>query len=118
MVATIAGPGAWLPTMARPAQGLACQATKERQPCPGARWRFMRAKANAEDNQKCLSYGAQPGTPAYVSCRAQLDSARTQASATICRCSTAGGACSRCSDLSNPPAGDDTRRALHVAGMS
>jgi hypothetical protein len=42
-----------------------------------------RAKANAEDNQKCLSYGAQPGSPAYVQCRAQLDSARTQADATV-----------------------------------
>jgi len=35
----------------------------------------------AEDNQKCVGYGAQPGTPAYVNCRAQLDSARTQARA-------------------------------------
>ena len=31
----------------------------------------------AEDNQKCIGYGAQAGSPAYVSCRAQLDSART-----------------------------------------
>jgi hypothetical protein len=29
---------------------------------------------------KCRSYGAVPGTPAYVNCRAQLDAA----AATIC----------------------------------
>lgn len=43
----------------------------------------FKARNNAEDNQKCLSYGAQPGSSAYVNCRAQLDSARTQADATI-----------------------------------
>jgi hypothetical protein len=36
---------------------------------------------NAEDDAKCLSYGARRGDPAYVQCRAQLDAARTQASA-------------------------------------
>jgi hypothetical protein len=39
------------------------------------------ARHNAEDNQKCLSYGAQIGSPAYVNCRAQSDSARTTADA-------------------------------------
>jgi hypothetical protein len=39
------------------------------------------AKHNAEDNQKCLGYGAQVGSSAYVNCRAQLDSARTTADA-------------------------------------
>ena len=39
------------------------------------------AERNAKDNQKCLGYGAQPGTDAYVNCRAQLDSARTTAAA-------------------------------------
>jgi hypothetical protein len=33
-------------------------------------------------NAKCQSYGAKPGDPAYVQCRAQLDAAATQASAT------------------------------------
>jgi hypothetical protein len=39
------------------------------------------AKNNAEDSRKCLGYGAQPGSPAYVNCRAQLDAARTTADA-------------------------------------
>jgi hypothetical protein len=30
------------------------------------------------DDGKCQSYGAKPGTPAYVQCRAQLDAARSQ----------------------------------------
>lgn len=32
-----------------------------------------------QDDAKCLSYGATRGDPAYVACRAQLDSARTVA---------------------------------------
>ena len=32
------------------------------------------------DDGKCRSYGANPGDPAYVQCRAQLDAARTVAS--------------------------------------
>jgi hypothetical protein len=39
------------------------------------------AAQNARDDQKCLSYGARPGTDAYVNCRAQLDGARTTAAA-------------------------------------
>jgi hypothetical protein len=39
------------------------------------------AEQNAKDDQKCLSYGARPGSDAYVNCRAQLDGARTTASA-------------------------------------
>ena len=39
------------------------------------------AARNAKDDQKCVSFGAQPGTDAYISCRAQLDSARTTAGA-------------------------------------
>lgn len=39
------------------------------------------AERNARDDQKCLGYGARPGTDAYVNCRAQLDSARTTATA-------------------------------------
>jgi hypothetical protein len=42
-----------------------------------------RAEIAAADDEKCRSYGAQPGAPAYVQCRAQLDAARTQARATI-----------------------------------
>jgi hypothetical protein len=39
------------------------------------------AKRAAEDDAKCVSYGAKPGDPAYVQCRTQLDAARTQANA-------------------------------------
>jgi len=42
-----------------------------------------RAELAAYDDEKCRSYGAQPGAPAYVQCRAQLDFARTQATATM-----------------------------------
>lgn len=31
------------------------------------------------DDKKCLSYGAKPGSDAYVACRAQLDAASKQA---------------------------------------
>ena len=41
------------------------------------------ARLAAIDDGKCQGYGAKPGTPAYVQCRAQLDAARTQAIATI-----------------------------------
>jgi hypothetical protein len=41
-----------------------------------------KARFAAIDDGKCQGYGAQPGTPAYVQCRAQLDAARTQAQAT------------------------------------
>jgi hypothetical protein len=34
------------------------------------------------DNDKCRSYGAEPGEPAYIQCRSQLDGARTVAEAT------------------------------------
>lgn len=39
------------------------------------------AERSAKDDQKCQSYGARPGTDAYINCRAQLDSARTTARA-------------------------------------
>jgi hypothetical protein len=42
----------------------------------------LAAQRAAEDDAKCQSYGAKPGDPAYVQCRAQLDAARTVASAT------------------------------------
>jgi hypothetical protein len=35
------------------------------------------------DDAKCKSYGATVGSPAYVQCRTQLDTARTQAAATV-----------------------------------
>lgn len=41
------------------------------------------AQMTALDDGKCQGYGAKPGTSIYVQCRAQLDSARTQADATI-----------------------------------
>ncbi len=37
----------------------------------------------AQDDGKCRSYGAQPGSVAYVQCRAQLDAAQTQATAAV-----------------------------------
>jgi hypothetical protein len=40
-----------------------------------------KARNNALDDQKCLGYGARPGTDAYVTCRAHLDGARTTAEA-------------------------------------
>ncbi len=36
----------------------------------------------ARDDAKCQGYGAAPVTSAYVTCRSQLDAARTQARAT------------------------------------
>jgi hypothetical protein len=39
------------------------------------------AAQNAKDDQKCLGYGARPGSDAYVTCRSQLDAARTAAAA-------------------------------------
>lgn len=41
------------------------------------------AANNAKDDQQCLSYGAKPGTDAYVNCRTQLESARRQANASV-----------------------------------
>jgi hypothetical protein len=41
----------------------------------------IEARNAAEDDAKCRSYGAKIGEPAYVQCRAQLDTARTQAGA-------------------------------------
>ena len=35
------------------------------------------------DSAKCRSYGAKEGDPAYVQCRAQLDAARTGATAAV-----------------------------------
>jgi hypothetical protein len=36
-----------------------------------------RAELAAADDEQCRTYGAQPGTSAYVGCRTQLDSGRT-----------------------------------------
>src|SRR5215469_16297244 len=47
--------------------------------CLGSEERI--AAQNAQDDQKCQSYGARQGTDAYVNCRAQLDSARRTAEA-------------------------------------
>lgn len=40
------------------------------------------AEQRVADDAKCQGYGAKPGEPPYVQCRAQLDAARTQATAT------------------------------------
>jgi hypothetical protein len=42
----------------------------------------MKAEWAAKDHARCTSYGAAKGSPAYVNCRAQLDSARGIAIAT------------------------------------
>jgi hypothetical protein len=39
------------------------------------------AAQNAKDDQKCLSFGARPGSDAYVNCCSQLAGARTTAAA-------------------------------------
>ena len=39
------------------------------------------AEFDAADRDKCISYGANPGTPAYTDCRLKLDSLRQQAAA-------------------------------------
>jgi hypothetical protein len=41
------------------------------------------AQERAEMDAQCKSYGAKPGTDAYVNCRAQLDAAHAQAAATM-----------------------------------
>jgi hypothetical protein len=40
------------------------------------------ARFVAIDDSECKSNGGQPGTPAYVQCRAQLDAARAQVNET------------------------------------
>lgn len=34
------------------------------------------AQFEAADNEKCISYGTSPGTPAYTDCRMKLDKLR------------------------------------------
>jgi len=34
------------------------------------------AKIEAADNEKCISYGTTPGTPAYTDCRMKLEKMR------------------------------------------
>ena len=41
-----------------------------------------RAELAAVDDEKCRSFGAQPGSSAYMQCRMQLDTTRTTADAT------------------------------------
>jgi hypothetical protein len=41
----------------------------------------VRAELAAKDDQECRSYGAQPGSPAYVQCRATRASAHETADA-------------------------------------
>jgi hypothetical protein len=41
----------------------------------------IRLAQEREDVAKCMSYGARLGSPEFVQCRAQLDAARTVASA-------------------------------------
>jgi hypothetical protein len=56
---------------------------------PTAEQRLQQVWAERQlDEDKCTSYGAKPGDPAYVQCRAQLDAARTGAEATAAAKST------------------------------
>jgi len=71
------------------------------------------AAQSAKDDQKCLSYGAQIGSAAYVNCRAQLDAARTTADAIEDAAPTANP-CLGCAQVA---AHDDPRSPLHIAGM-
>src|SRR5712672_2863202 len=50
------------------------------------------AELAAVDDEKCRSYGAQPGTPAYAQCRMQLDTTRTMATAQLDAARTTAGA--------------------------
>lgn len=40
-------------------------------------------RERSEDDAKCRSYGAQPGSPQYVQCRTSMDTARTQSDAVM-----------------------------------
>src|SRR5438105_2126961 len=40
---------------------------------------MAKAQQGAADDAQCQSYGAQPGSDAYVGCRVQLDAQRDQA---------------------------------------
>jgi hypothetical protein len=51
------------------------------------------------NDAKCQSYGAKPGEPAYVQCRAQLDAARTGAIAAA----ASGGAAAPAAPMQYPP---------------
>jgi outer membrane biogenesis lipoprotein LolB len=55
-----------------------CLTAQER----AAQVQAKRERLNAEDDQKCQSYGAKPGSDGYVMCRTQLDTSRQQATAT------------------------------------
>jgi len=48
-------------------------------------------RQNALDEQQCLSYGAQPGTEGYITCRTNLSTSRTMAAAAAYR----GGVCTK-----------------------
>lgn len=44
-----------------------------------AEYQAQRAQAMADnDDAQCQSYGAQPGSPAYIQCRMNLDNQRAQ----------------------------------------
>jgi outer membrane biogenesis lipoprotein LolB len=60
---------------------------------PSAEQRLQQTWSQRQlDDDKCRSYGAKDGDPAYVQCRAQLDAARTGAQATAAAASTAAAA--------------------------
>ena len=51
---------------------------------------LSRAEQDSADNAQCMSYGAKLGTDSYVACRVQLDTARTNATATANAAGTIG----------------------------
>lgn len=58
---------------AAPEQRLADQAAVERSTA------YRNRLQDIDDNNRCVSYGAQPGTEAYANCRAQLSQAHAMA---------------------------------------
>jgi hypothetical protein len=49
---------------------------------------IMQAELDQADNQKCTSWGAKPGTDAYIKCRLELTTSRQHAVATVAAAQT------------------------------
>jgi hypothetical protein len=62
-------------------------------------WRHRPIARTSRRDAKCQLYGAKPGEPAYVQCRAQLNAARTGAIATA----ASGGAAAPAAPIQYPP---------------
>jgi hypothetical protein len=53
-----------------------CMTAQERAEEVQAKAEQVKAKIASQDDQSCQSYGAAPGTQAYITCRTQLQAAR------------------------------------------